>query len=102
MKAPRGEKARRAQEVRDMMAEYYVLRKNRAFEYLQPHPGPYELEDDPGLGVHVRYKGEVHEIYGLSFLNEAAKKGKHTELTCTCVDGWCEELCFPKIHDEGR
>ena len=65
---------------------------------MKPHPGRLELEDDPGLGVQIKYKDTVHEIYGLCFLDEAAKKGKHTELTCTCVDGWCEELCFPKIH----
>ena len=97
MKAPRGEKARRAQEVRDMMAEYYVLRKNRAFEYLQPHPGPYELEDDPGLGVHVRYKGEVHEIYGLSFLNEAAKKGSTRSLRARVLTVGARSCVYPRF-----
>ena len=65
---------------------------------MKPHPGRLELEDDPGLGVQIKYKDTVHEIYGLCFLDEAAKKGTHTELTCTCVDGWCQELCLPKIH----
>ena len=80
------------------MSEYYELRNRQAFQYVKPHPGRLELEDDPGLGVQIKYKDTVHEIYGLCFLDEAAKKGKHTELTCTCVDGWCQELCFPKIH----
>ena len=101
MRAPRSEKARRAQEARARtrearltLDEYYELRKKPGtFEYVTLPPGPIALDED---AVHIRYENQVHSIYGLSLLDDATKEGSHTDLECTC--GWSSIACFPKIH----